>query len=205
MRNVATDLLLIVAALAALAAAVQNPASRPVPPPKPGELSAADVEFMKKAARTNLLEIALGRLAATHAQIEDVRTLGHKLESEHGKLHAELVGIALQKRVPLPEKLADDDAKMVDEMRKQPGTAFDRRYADHMVTGHTASVAAYKKAASGAQDSELRAFAVTHLPKNEEHLKAAIELQEKVRKVPVPPKPEGETPKPEEPPRPRKP
>jgi putative membrane protein len=172
------------------------------PEHKPGA-QMSDSDFMTKTATTNQIEIAMGRLAGTQSMNVDVKAFGKKMVTDHEKLNADLTSLAARKKIKLPEKLGEADQKMVDDMSKVSGDVFDRRYVDHMVSGHQNAVEMFKKTAADAKDADVKAFAAGALPKLEEHLKEARELQTKIGGTPEKKPPQTEKPKPGEPEKPK--
>lgn len=191
-------------------ALAQEPAPKPQPdrppqdkpkpekpkPEKPADES-KDHAFVNKAVQSNLMEVALGQLTMTQSSNLDVKMFGQKMVTDHEKLNTELKQLAQKKSITIPDKLSDDEQKMVDGWKKLTGDAFDTRYVGHMVSGHEKAVDSYKKA-SESQDADIKAFASGALPKLEEHLKEAKELKEKITRQEKPkpaPKPEPDRPR----------
>jgi putative membrane protein len=172
------------------------------PPP---EKTLSDKDFMTGSARTNLLEIELSRLPATQSMNVDVQAFGQKMVTEHQRLNEQLTELAAKKKVKLPDKLTEQQQKMVDDMMKLSGEPFDRRYMAHMVSDHEKAVESFKTASTDAQDAEVKSFAAGALAKLEEHLKEARELNAKVTGTPEKPKPDKPAPKPDQPDKPDKP
>ena len=170
----------------------QEPKPKPQPDPPPDKPKPEkpkpdkprdenkDQSFVSKAAQINLMEVALGQLTATQSTNMDVKTFGQKMVADHEMLNDTLKQIAQKKTLNIPDKLTEEEQKMVDGMKKLSGSAFDNRYIGHMISGHEKAVESYKKAANDSQDADLKAFATNSLPKLEEHLKEARELKEKL-------------------------
>jgi putative membrane protein len=65
----------------------------------------------------------------------------------------------------------------VDPFEKLKGAAFDKKYIQEMVAGHTKALAMYKKEAADAKDPAIKSYAETAVPVLEKHLAAAKELE----------------------------
>jgi len=61
-------------------------------------------------------------------------------------------------------------------LARRTGSDFDREYVDQMVDHHETDVQLFQKAAKNAQDSDIRSFASSHLPKLQAHLDHANSL-----------------------------
>jgi putative membrane protein len=61
------------------------------------------------------------------------------------------------------------------------GPKFDQAYMDHMVKDHNNDVNEFRKESQNGKDSAVKDFALKTLPKLEEHLKLAQEVQGKVK------------------------
>ena len=57
------------------------------------------------------------------------------------------------------------------------GAAFDHKYIQEMIAGHTHAIAVYTKEAADAQNADLKAYASQTLPTLQKHLDAAQALE----------------------------
>ncbi|MDA8165966.1 MAG: DUF4142 domain-containing protein [Desulfobacteraceae bacterium] len=132
-----------------------------------------DKEFATKAARDNLLEIELGKVAEQQAQAPEVKEFGTMIATDHGKANDELKEIAQRKNLTLPAELGPKGRKKVDELKKETGAKFDRMFMKDMVKDHTSDVKAFKKAIPRIKDPELKTWAENTLSGMKQHLKKA--------------------------------
>lgn len=164
-----------------------NPAITPqVPVGEPAAvpavaLSSDDKEFMTKAAQGGMLEVKLGQEAATKGTTADVKALGTRMSTDHGKANAELQQIAAKKGVTLPTELDKDLQKKIDDMQKLSGAKFDKEYADSMVKDHEEDVKLFEKASTDVKDPDVRSFAAKTLPTLQGHLTMAKETKAKTK------------------------
>jgi putative membrane protein len=190
-RRILGGLTLLLASAAALHAQ-----DRPKPEvPKPDRQN-PDSDFMERANRLNLTEIAMGKLAGTQAESIELKHFGLKMITDHQAANNELIGLANRKGLKLPGELTKDEQKMIDDMGKGSGKEFDKKFTTHMVTDHEKAVELFTRAAGSAQDADVKTFAARMLPKLEEHLREAKTLRDKVQ---------GRQDKPEKPEKPEKP
>jgi putative membrane protein len=66
---------------------------------------------------------------------------------------------------------------MVGPYHQLKGAAFDHRYIQDMIAGHTKAIAIFKKEAENAHDPEVKAYAEETLPTLQKHLEGARALE----------------------------
>ncbi len=132
-----------------------------------------DIEFVLDAARGGLAEVELGRLAADHAQNDEVKKFAQRMVDDHTKANDELKSIATSKSIKLPEELDAKDRALKQRLEKLNGAAFDRAYMNAMYTDHQKDVNEFKKESNAGRDPQVKSFAASTLPTLEEHLQQA--------------------------------
>jgi putative membrane protein len=137
-----------------------------------------DKTFVTKAAQGNLAEVALGKIAASNAQSQDVKSFAEKMMADHGKANKELATIAASK-FDVPKEPNTEQKATAAKLSKLRGADFDRAYMKHMIMSHQKGVKLYQAQASSGQDAALKEFASKTLPVVKEHLKMAEELAAK--------------------------
>ena len=133
-----------------------------------------DIEFVLDAAKGGMAEVELGKMAATHAQNDEVKKFAQRMVDDHSKANEQLKAIAEAKGIKLPE--GDTDATHKATMRrleKLNGAAFDRAYMQMMVGDHVKDVNEFKKESNAGRDPQVKSFASGTLPTLEEHLQQA--------------------------------
>lgn len=135
-------------------------------------LKKADRNFMEKAARASMSEVAISRVAAARTSNPDVRQFAqamiddHEAAIEHLARLASTRGVALPAKDPHPDKWEKRDAK-----------SFDKEYLDQMVDDHEKAVKLFEKQAKDGGDPDAVAYARAHLPKMQQHLQRATDLK----------------------------
>src|SRR5215207_8643156 len=140
----------------------------------------ADHKFAMAAAMGGMMEVELGKIAASKGASEEVRQFGQRMVDDHSKANAELMQLASGKGMTLPTA---PDAKHQAEMRKLSalsGEKFDKEYVKMMLKDHRKDVAEFEKEAGGGMDAELKAFAATTLPTLREHLQRIQRINDKM-------------------------
>lgn len=166
---------LSVAACALVAGAATLSAVDPKPADDKGPLT--DEMFVTKAASDGLHEVALGKLAKTNAQRDDVKTFGEKMVADHTKSNMELMEVAKGAGLNVPSQMLEEHQKHVEHFSKLRGEEFDREYAKHMVEDHQKAVSLFQRASRDVRNPDLKGFATKTLPVLKEHLAMAQKLQ----------------------------
>ncbi|MDQ6608990.1 MAG: DUF4142 domain-containing protein [Bacteroidota bacterium] len=136
-------------------------------------LSKDDSMFVMKAAMGGMMEVDAGNLAQQNAANDRVKDFGMMLVKDHSKANAELTSIAAAKGLTVPATVNADMKKKEEEMAKMKGKSFDSHYMSMMLTDHKKDIADFEKAASSANDPDLKAFADKTLPVLKMHLDSA--------------------------------
>ena len=143
-------------------------------------LSAGDRKFVETAAKDNVAEVELGKVAQQKAQNAQVKEFAGRMVQDHGKASEEVKGLAANKGVQLPDQAAAVK-KESDELNKKAADKFDREYMEKMVKDHKKDVKEFEKQAKNAKDADVRAWAAKTLPTLQEHLKMAEAAQAAVK------------------------
>ena len=170
-----TKNILLTAALAAFCASPAFAAQDE----KKHEKGNMDEMFIMKAADGGMAEVELGRLASQNGESSRVKEFGEHMTKDHTKANDELKAVAAKMNVTVPEKVGPKNQATMDKLSKLSGAKFDEAYGKAMVKDHMEDIAEFEKAANGAKNPELKAFAGKTLPTLKEHLKMAKELNAK--------------------------
>jgi putative membrane protein len=139
-----------------------------------------DQQFVDFAAQTDMVEANLGQLAQSSASAQGVKDYAQTLVTDHTKDYGDLAAAAHQANLNLPNAIdAAHNKAMIDPFQKLNGAAFDRKYAQEMVAGHTKAIEVYRKEANDAQDPAIKSYAANALPVLQKHLDAAKALGKK--------------------------
>ncbi|HEX2826330.1 MAG TPA: DUF4142 domain-containing protein [Burkholderiales bacterium] len=148
-----------------------------------GKVSKGDKSFIMDAANDGLAEVELGKIAQQNAASEDVKKFAQRMVDDHSAAGKELEPIAAKLGVTPPSAPQGKHAKLVKDLSKKTGAKFDKDYADAMVKDHKKAVKMFEKESQKAESAELRDFASKTLPKLQEHLKMAQDLQAGMKKT----------------------
>lgn len=140
--------------------------------------SKADHQFMDEAAQGGMAEVKMGELAQRKSSRAAIKAFGETLVRDHSKANDQLKELAASKSVTLPAKCSDEQEKHYSMLEKLDGAAFDKAFAEHMVSDHKQDISKFQTEAQSGKDSEVKRFASETLPTLQEHLKTAQALQQ---------------------------
>jgi putative membrane protein len=135
-----------------------------------------DQQFMDFAAQTDMLEANLGQLAATQTSSQGVKDYAQMLVTDHTDDYTQLGIVASKDNLVVPKGLDAAHDKMIAPFKSLKGLAFDHRYIQEMIAGHTKAIQVYTKEAADAQSADLKAYANQTLPTLQKHLDGAKNL-----------------------------
>lgn len=139
--------------------------------------------FAIAAANSDTLEIETSKIAQTKARNADVKAFAAMMVREHTSTSAELKTWAATSGVTLPAA-ADDGAKLlIDNIRNADATGFDDKYLDTVIDAHEAAISRFETYSRDGQDSALRAWATSTLPKLRAHLEQANTIRAAVNRT----------------------
>lgn len=138
----------------------------------------SDRNFMEQAAQNGLAEVEAAKLAQSKSGNEKVKAFAAQMEQDHTKTNDELATLASGKNVKLPTEPSVVQKSKAKAMGALDGARFDRQYADTMgIKAHEDTLKMFQKAASGAKDPDVKAFAAKTVPALEQHLKMSRDLR----------------------------
>jgi putative membrane protein len=127
-----------------------------------------------------MVEAFLGKLAQGPASSSQaVKDYGRMLASDHTQDLQTLQTLAKQAGLTMPAALdADHIWPLVGPLGDGlQGKAFDQRYIQDMISGHTQAIALYRQEAQSATNPAVRSYAQKTIPTLQKHLDAAKALQ----------------------------
>lgn len=136
-----------------------------------------DQQFIDMAAQTDMIEAHLGQMAQDAGASDQVKQYAQMLVTDHTADYQQLKTLAAQANLTVPSAIDADKYKaMIAPFEKLKGAAFDKKYAQEMVAGHTKALEVYKKEAASAENPEVRSYASATEPVLEKHLSDAKDL-----------------------------
>src|SRR5436309_2399671 len=118
--------------------------------------SAADSQFVTKAAQGGMAEVELGQLAVQRASNDKVKQFGQRMVDDHSKANDELKKIAAQKGMTVPSSVDAKYRAAIDRLSKLKGAQFDRAYMQDMLKDHREDVAEFKRESESGSDADIK-------------------------------------------------
>jgi putative membrane protein len=127
------------------------------------------MDFAVEAASGGLMEVELGKLAATNAASPKVKEFGQTMVKDHGKANEELKALAAQKNISIPSTPGEKHQSHIEELKTKKGADFDKAYMSMMVEDHEEDINKFEKASQNDKDADIKAFASKTLPVLRQH------------------------------------
>lgn len=138
--------------------------------PAAAEPSDQDEAWMVAARQSNLAEIGGGMAAEEQGTTDAVREMGATLIADHEALDADLVALAEELGVDLPDQPAPEQEAALTEVREQQGEAFDTAWIASQIEGHRMALAAGQEEIANGSDEDVVALAEAAAPVIQRHL-----------------------------------
>lgn len=135
-------------------------------------------DFVKEAASGGLMEVELGKYAQQNAQNNRVKNFGAMMVRDHQAANDELKTIATGKNLTVPTVMENNHMNKVEELKKETGMNFDKKYMDEMVDDHEKDIDKFRKQAENGKDPEIKAFAAKTLEVLVMHQDSARSIKE---------------------------
>jgi putative membrane protein len=129
-----------------------------------------DRAFLKKAAASGMKEVDVSRAVMDRLSNTHAKDLAQMMITDHTAANEELMTIASNKGVKLP----DEDLSVSADWAKKTGD-IDSKYAKQMVSDHEEAVKLFEKG-THSMDPDIAAFARKTLPVLQHHLEMAQDL-----------------------------
>jgi len=140
-------------------------------------LGSDDTSFVKDAAKGNLAEVEMGKLAARKATSPEIKEFASLMIHDHSKANRELSTLAASKGVDVPKSASLSEDVSYTHLKMLSGKSFDDEYIKTMVNDHKEDVAMFQKAADNSQDPDVKHFASKILPILQGHLSKIEKIQ----------------------------
>jgi putative membrane protein len=142
-----------------------------------------DADFLVTATEFHLEEIQCGNLAQRISKMTDIQQLGKMMEEDHTTALKSIRVLAEKKSISIPTTLSTDAQGTYQKLMNQTGDDFDKAYSDITVKMHEEAQEKFVKAATNAEDKDVRAYASSLLPIIETHLNSAKICQKRCEQM----------------------
>ena len=141
------------------------------------ELTTAEKTFVTKAAKGNLAEVELGKLASEKSHNQQIKDFGQQMVTDHSKANDNLKPIADSNAVQWPTKLTGEPKALYDKLSTLSGAAFDKTYVHAMAEDHQKDAKEYEMESGKVKDSQLKSYVDQTLPVVQQHLSHIQSIQ----------------------------
>ena len=137
--------------------------------------SISSEDFVEEASAKGVAEIETAKLALEKSQNEAVKGFAQMMIDDHRQANRKLADLAKSKDLEV-----SDDAELLNQAKalilKMRGEAsFDKAYMNNQVVAHRETIELFRRGVN-VDDAEIAAFARETLPKREQHLQRAEQL-----------------------------
>lgn len=138
---------------------------------------AQTIDFVHKVAGSDMLEIAISRLAQDRGTQADKAFAATMIE-DHTKTSEELKALVakMANGISMPSALPKKDQKILDSLARLTGPKFGARFDAVQVRAHEAAITLFGNYARNGDNPDLKAWAAKTLPTLKHHLDMARQL-----------------------------
>jgi putative membrane protein len=160
-------------------ASTDLPMETPAPTALPGASTSA-ADYVAKAGAGDMWEIESSKALLANSKRDDVKAFAQMMIDNHGKSTAKVKAAAGAASIDIaPPKLAPDQQRMLDEIKKADAAAIDAVFLRHQKTAHDAALALHRAYATNGDTESLKKAASEIAPVVEAHI-AELQKLDKV-------------------------
>ena len=130
----------------------------------------ATINFVEKAALTDMFEIESAKLALERSKVKPVKDFAQMMIDTHTATTAELKPLAAAATVTPPSALDNDLMAKLDDLKNAKVEDFDDKYIDQQTDAHENALNLMKDFSANGKDAGLQAFATKATPTVQAHL-----------------------------------
>ncbi len=142
--------------------------------------SSADTAFIRQAIRGNYTEVALGRLADSRAENDDVEDFAERMVSDHNSMNEEWSDLAEEHDMKVGLDFGPTGQQTIERLEDLSGAEFDQAYMSEMIRHHEQDLAAFQRMSTSAGSADVRQLASSGASKIREHLALARQVGSRV-------------------------
>lgn len=128
------------------------------------------IDFIQKAALSDMFEIEASKIALTKSQSPSVKAFAQSMISAHTETSNTLKPIADSLKIAPPMQLDNDHAEKLADLQKATVKEFDEKYLDQQTDAHENALNLLNDQAKNGTNGALKAFAQATAPKVQSHL-----------------------------------
>jgi putative membrane protein len=133
----------------------------------------AEVDFVTRAANSNLFAIEESRLALDRTRAPELKTFARQLLDDHKTAEAELQAAAKGSGATIPTALDQEHQARLKALRGKSGADFDKAYIADQGENHSNALTLYGDYMLWGANEKLHPLAIKMIPVTEAQLKGA--------------------------------
>jgi putative membrane protein len=137
----------------------------------------AEQDFLIKTALEDRAEIEMARVVQQKSDNGEVRDYARTLADEHARNFEKLTVLLQLAGINPPVSPGSDMRESLDKLWSLKGGDLDREYINMMVDNHRLAVDTFRELSGTARNNKVRIYANDTLPRLQDHLEKAQELQ----------------------------
>jgi putative membrane protein len=122
----------------------------------PGQNTAMDKMFVKKALQGGMAEVQLGQLTLQKSQNDQVKQFAQRMVDDHTKMGEQMKPVAQQIGVSEPDGISKKDKSTMAKLQGLSGPAYDQAYIKDMVKDHKQDLSEFQTEASSGHDQTVK-------------------------------------------------
>jgi len=142
-------------------------------------LAAEGENFVDEASAKGIAEIETAKIALDKGTSEDVKQFAQMMIDDHTQANQQLAQLAQEKDLEMSDEATLMDKAKAMILKWRDGENFDQAYSNNQVVAHEQTIELYRQYLESGENPDLKQYAETTLPKLEQHLQHAKELQAK--------------------------
>ncbi|MGC3944743.1 MAG: DUF4142 domain-containing protein [Chryseolinea sp.] len=144
------------------------------------EVNEEDANFLARAAEMRMSDFQEGKLATEKSNNELIKNYGKLMMKDQQMLLAEIKLLASNKNISLPDDISNSQADERNDLLKESGINFDRKFVSVMADDHERDVQLFEEASSSS-DKKISQFAEKYLPLIESHLERIKAIENQIK------------------------
>lgn len=117
-------------------------------------------ELLAFAARNNMLQVELGKLASSQGATDNVKSFGQELITWYSDKQQELQAMAQQYNITLPQQLEDEQTAYLEEIKEAKAEEFDQEYWDSVIKAQKEAIDEFDDELKRVEDTNASAFSI---------------------------------------------
>ena len=147
---------------------------------EPASGAAADTGFIRQVVQGNATEVALGRLAESRADADDVEEFAERMVSDHNAMNRQWTDLARENDMKVGLDFGPTGQQTIERLEDLSGAEFDQAYMSEMIRHHEQNLAGFQRMATSARSAEVRQLAGGGASTIREHLALARQVGSQV-------------------------